>query len=104
MSATAEMRQNPFSVSMDSISTAATTPSGMSGRLRTRDTAATTSIDHGARYIPTVDTSFAVVNWVADTGRLIKNESVCNFLSLMRFDIGSMHPSTINPVKNNVAP
>ena len=51
-------------------------------------TAATTSVSHGTRNIPTVDTIFAVVNCVTDIGRLIRNGRVCFFLSLMTFDPG----------------
>ena len=67
-------------------------PGGMSGRLSININAAITSVTHGTRNIPTVDTIFAVVYWIAETGRLIRNARFCFFRSLSRFEIGSMLP------------
>jgi hypothetical protein len=66
--------------------------------------AAITSVNQGTRNIPAVDTIFAAVNCMADIGRLIKNGSVCFFLSLMMFEGGSMHPNTMITVKNRMVP
>ncbi len=54
--------------------------------------------------MPTVETSFDTVYCVVETGRLMTNARLCFFLSLIRFVMGSMLPSTINEIKNRHVP
>src|SRR6185437_9449965 len=103
-SAVPAIKQNPRKGKFATISITGITPLGKTCRTRIMYSAATSSVSHGTRNIPNVESSFAAPYREAETGRLIRKGSVCFFLSLTMLVIGRRHAQNIIEIKKNTLP